>query len=670
MMNRNDPIRRMRMASLPSSQETLIPVDPRKLTAETTVAWESFIQNGQFSGDKPRPVIANSWEHCREIGLDPEAMSAPTALSFERLKEYMQNHELGRCGVDILDNYSDLLSDSDHVLVLADKQGQMLHSVGQVETQRQLERINFMPGACWSEEKVGPNGIGTVLSLGRPELVLGPEHYCQGWQSWVCYGAPIRAPGKESIIGVVDITGPARFVKNESLALTISIARSIEQVLEIQHFKIREQRQALLDNLERQWPHEGLLLLHSDGDFLDLNLRASQMLSLDIRSSTKKILAKKLPQLWKNLQPALSITEGFNDFIFSANEQIELQCRIEPIQTTNRDSAWVLVLTERRQKQQKTISTCEEKKYFTFEDIKGNSVFLQKAIRLAKAASRDKLKNPVLLQGETGTGKELVAQAIHSASDQSSGPFIAINCGALPADLVESELFGYEGGAFTGAKRHGMPGKFEAANGGTIFLDEIDSMPVYVQVKLLRVIEENAVTRIGNYQANPVDCRIITASGQNLRELTEAGEFRLDLYHRVSVLEIDLPALRDREQDITLLTEFITEEACQSIGREPLRLSAAVEKVLMEYSWPGNLRELYNLCHRWALTVEGSNVTIEDIPDHFLQAISFVYEQNESLKYLGNDLIEQTLRESKGNVSQAAKKLGIARSTLYRRLKK
>lgn len=654
------------MATLPLSQQSLVPADPVKAIAQTAAAWESFVKDGQFPQHKPRQIIAQSWQQCRATGIDPETQRAPTVLSFEYLKEYMQDHELGQAGGEVLQSFSSLMSGSEHVLVLADTKGQLLHSVGQQEIQKKLEQINFMPGADWSEETAGPNGIGTALSLGRPELVLGTEHYCQGWQPWVCYGAPIYSPGHDSIIGVVDITGPARHVKSESLALTISIAKSIEQVLMIKHLKVREQRQELLEDLEQKWPHEGLLLLHSDGDFLDLNQRASRLLNLDIRSSTKKLLAEKFPQLWKNLQPALSRKEGFNSFVFSANGQIELNCHIEPLLIKGNESGWVLLLSEKRSLSHTQRS---EKKYFTFEDIRGNSVQLQKALRLAQAAAHDPLKNPVLIQGETGTGKELVAQAIHTASDQAQGPFIAINCGALPPDLVESELFGYEGGAFTGAKPQGMPGKFEAANGGTLFLDEIDSMPSHVQVKLLRVIEEKRVTRIGSHQSSPINCRIITASGSHLRQQTEAGEFRLDLYHRISVLEIELPPLRDREQDIKLLSQHFIDQVCRSTGRQTLKLSDEAEQALSEYHWPGNLRELHNLCHRWAITVEGAEITLKHLPDHFSQKEGLRISRKKSLKSLGNVLIEQAIQEADGNITRAAKKLGIARSTLYRRMR-
>lgn len=656
------------MANLPTIKDFDVPVNPGQVIADTAEAWEVFVRDGQFLRQKPRDVIAASWTQCRDQGMNPEATRAPTVLSFDQLTTYMKEHVLGQAGSEVLNSYSSLMAGSEHVLVLADAKGQLVHSVGHEHIQRKLESINFMPGSIWSEDTVGPNGIGTPLALGRPELVLGTEHYCQGWQPWVCYGAPIHAPGDAGLIGAIDITGPAEMVSRESMTLAISIAKSIEQILLIKHLEIRERRQELLESLHRRWPNEGLLLLQADGEFLDLNPKASRMLNLDIRNLTRKVLADRFPVLWRNLQPILIRGEGVDDFVFAANGDIELNCRIESVQVRGQSAVWVLILTE---KPKLGYDKQEEKNpYFTFDDIKGESRTLLNAVYLARAAAHDPLRNPVLIQGETGTGKELIAQAIHSASDRRSGPFIAINCGALPADLIETELFGYEGGAFTGAKREGMPGKFEAANGGTIFLDEIDSMSRHLQVKLLRIIEDGTVTRVGSHRALNVDCRIIAAAGRNLRILSEQAEFRLDLYHRISVLEVDLPPLRKRDRDILLLTQHFMEQACQRSERRPLQLSSAVEDALLQYHWPGNLRELHNLCQRWILTIDNGEVEMDDLPAHFFERSgAHLNGRDDSLKSLSNEIIERALEEAGGNVTVAAKQLGIARSTLYRRIK-
>jgi transcriptional regulator with PAS, ATPase and Fis domain len=204
----------------------------------------------------------------------------------------------------------------------------------------------------------------------------------------------------------------------------------------------------------------------------------------------------------------------------------------------------------------------------------------------------------VLIQGESGTGKELIAQAIHKCSFRSTGPFVAINCGALPRNLVESELFGYEEGAFTGAKHGGRPGKFELAHGGTIFLDEIGDMPLDIQVRLLRVLQEKKIIRVGGQQYIDIDVRVIAATNKDLSQEVRDGNFRLDLYYRLNVLPILVPSLRERKKDILLLAEFFLKKFCRQSGMNMKKFSSAVSKAFMDYEWPGNVRELENVVER------------------------------------------------------------------------
>ena len=220
----------------------------------------------------------------------------------------------------------------------------------------------------------------------------------------------------------------------------------------------------------------------------------------------------------------------------------------------------------------------------------------------------------MLILGESGTGKELIARAMHAESERGSRPFVAVNCSALPRELVESELFGYVAGAFTGARREGQAGKFEAAQGGTIFLDEIDSMPMEAQAKLLRVVETSEVVRLGSARPVALDVAIMAASVQDLRQRVEEGAFRLDLFHRLSVVEIVMPPLRERRGDIMLLAGVFLDKERAALGREPLAFSPEAAQRLMAYHWPGNIRELQNLCARWAMTATGPEIRSEDIP--------------------------------------------------------
>jgi transcriptional regulator with PAS, ATPase and Fis domain len=306
---------------------------------------------------------------------------------------------------------------------------------------------------------------------------------------------------------------------------------------------------------------------------------------------------------------------------------------------------------------------------YTFNDIQGEDPAMRSALNLALAAARDPRENPVLLLGETGTGKELVVHAIHSPSTRASHPFVVMNCGALPHDLIESELFGYAPGAFTGARREGQMGKFEAAHKGTLFLDEVDSLSLDLQAKFLRVLENGELMRLGSTNPVYVDVRLIAAGSPELPRKVEKGEFRLDLYHRLSVIEINPPPLRARGMDVLRLAAAFLNEASWEAGREVLRLSEATARCLMAYRWPGNIRELRNLCARWVLAVEEAEILPEHLPPYVLTATDNPPPSSEvatDLRGLQYDLIRRTLEQTGGNVAEAARRLGVDRTTLYR----
>jgi transcriptional regulator with PAS, ATPase and Fis domain len=315
---------------------------------------------------------------------------------------------------------------------------------------------------------------------------------------------------------------------------------------------------------------------------------------------------------------------------------------------------------------------------FTFDNILGNNEKLLHVIGLAKNVSKTGAR--VLIQGESGTGKELFAQAIHNASALRDGPFIGINCSAIPSELMESELFGYDEGAFSGAKKGGMPGKFELAEGGTIFLDEIDCMPQEMQIKLLRVLEENKITRVGGNVVLPINVRIIAASGKNLGELVKQGCIRLDLYYRINTIVLDIPPLRERKTDIPLLVNHIANNVGYKLGLQKKRLSEGFIAALMSYDWPGNIRELGNVIER-AIIVSGEADTLTK---NHLDTIHFQLgtaaapavtdimpeiTEIKTLKEVERETIINALKQTNNNYVGAAKLLGIHRNTLYNKLK-
>lgn len=318
---------------------------------------------------------------------------------------------------------------------------------------------------------------------------------------------------------------------------------------------------------------------------------------------------------------------------------------------------------------------------YTFDNIIGTSRKLMEAKVLAKKVAGT--KSNILLLGESGTGKELFAHAIHNESPRSEYPLIKINCGAIPSELLESELFGYEEGAFTGAKKGGKPGKFELANKSTIFLDEIGDLPLSMQVKILRVIQEREIERIGGVKSHKVDVRIIAATNKNLEEMVAKNQFREDLYYRLNVISIRIPPLRERTGDIPLLTHHLIKKLSKEMNLHVTEVSNFAVEALNKYSWPGNIRELANVLERALNLIDKeATVMLDHLPYHIRKevqedgAVNSITEDKlkGSLKDIFEDIekkaIEQYLKETEGNKFQTAKLLGISRTNLYEKIKK
>jgi len=321
---------------------------------------------------------------------------------------------------------------------------------------------------------------------------------------------------------------------------------------------------------------------------------------------------------------------------------------------------------------QKELSSLRSTRY-TFDSIIGESPQIKALIQEARKSAATNL--PILISGESGTGKELFAQSIHSSSNRQAESFIRLNCAAIPKDLLESELFGYEKGAFTGAKSTGKAGKFELAHGGTIFLDEIGDLPMEMQPKLLRVLEEKELERIGGNRIIKTDFRLISASNQNLAEMVERGQFRADLYYRLNVVPLHLPPLREREDDIIPLARHLLTCASEDGFRRGIDFSAEAVAILLRHSWPGNVRELNNVIERTLATNEDETITPADLPFYLHQAQSNSVSTTCSLLKEVVAKAEKTtildaLKMTQHNKAQAALLLGIHRTLLYKKMQK
>ncbi|KYD13645.1 sigma 54-interacting transcriptional regulator [Saccharococcus caldoxylosilyticus] len=325
------------------------------------------------------------------------------------------------------------------------------------------------------------------------------------------------------------------------------------------------------------------------------------------------------------------------------------------------------------------------KKFFGLNSIIGRSPVIAEIKQMVRRAAR--VPSTVLITGESGTGKEVLAKAIHQSSPYADGNFISVNCAAIPESLLEAELFGYEEGAFTGAKKGGKPGKFQLAHKGTLFLDEIGDMPLYMQAKILRALEEKKVERVGGVEEMELDVRIIAATNKNLEEMVRKGQFREDLFYRLNIIRIHIPALRERKMDIPYLLAYHMERICEQFGLKQKEFTKEAMQVLMDYSWPGNIRELVNVVEWLVGMVDDQKIQKEHLPAHILSPQRLAKhgdKEGEKRKIVAQtdtnwreivdayerERIKQALIEERGNKTAAARKLGMHRSTLYEKLKK
>nr|WP_269438300.1 sigma 54-interacting transcriptional regulator [Phosphitispora fastidiosa] len=417
---------------------------------------------------------------------------------------------------------------------------------------------------------------------------------------------------------------------------------------------------------------DGLIAIEADGQITQLNSLGAKILQVAREDCLSKhvsdVLGADFPLLdamtdgkeFEDKEFFLDTPSGGTRFTSTARVIRDKEGNITGMIATLREMDTVHKLVHKMVGAQATL---------TFDHIIGNDPQLHSLIKRAKRVARS--GSTILLQGESGTGKEIFAQAVHNASGRSGGPFIVINCGAIPRELVESELFGYEDGAFTGARKGGRPGKFELANGGTIFLDEIGDMPLDIQSSLLRVLQERQVTRIGGQKAIPINTRVIAATNKNLAWEVEKGNFRLDLYYRLNVITFQLPGLRERPKDIPYLAQYFVEKISCRLGQNPPTITPEFYNCLTEYHWPGNVRELENVIEQALHMVESGIL----IPDHLPSRIYSSQKntspksiQTHKLKNAEATVIMNTLESSNWNISKAAAVLGIGRNTLYRKI--
>jgi transcriptional regulator of acetoin/glycerol metabolism len=626
-------------------------------------ARRQWLEQGQVeTGLIPEPLRA-SWARCRAFGLEPlgRPQGAPHASAAQLARALEHRHSLVAHAKPVMAFLNEQVQGSDSLVLLADAQGLLLHSTGDAHFADRAARVALRPGAMWSEQWRGTNAIGTALADGTPTVVHGGEHYLERNGFLTCAAAPIADPGG-ALLGVLDISGDRRGYHRHTLALVRSGARMVEHQL----FSARFQA-GLVVRLHAQAEGlgtvtEGLLALSEDGWIVGATTAGLELLGLTRRDigavTVERVFGTELARLLAQGTAPRLLPRG--------SGQPPVWMRLEPGHTLRprARSAASAAATDAAWRPVDALATLDT----------GDAAFRATLDRARRVV--DKPAIPLLLRGETGTGKDVLARALHASSTRRERPFVAVNCAALPETLIEAELFGYRPGAYTGASRQGAPGRIREADGGTLFLDEIGDMPLAMQARLLRVLEERAVTPLGGGAAVPVDFRLICASHRHLPDEVAAGRFREDLFYRLNGLTLPLPPLRERSDLPTLVAKLLQAESPD----RALRVDDAVMAAFQRMPWPGNLRQLVNLLRTAVALVDDSEevITADALPEDARHAVAAPRHEAgtppqadamvpEDLRQLTAARIREVLAAAGGNVTEAARRLGISRNTLYRR---
>ncbi len=544
------------------------------------------------------------------------------------------------------------------MLVLTDSVGYILEYIGDETIINRTLDMRFVPGALWSNLSVGTNAISVALDCDMAIQLVGPEHFCRSHHAWTCSAAPIHGADGE-IIGCLNMSGDVNAAHDHTLGLVLAAAYGIEAQLSLL-------RTAELMKSALEGSADSIILLDMNYRPIWVNSAAERLLDASAETLMEQDFRKVIPDVnFAELPWAKKRKYYVNDTRILAGD-ITLHCSVA-ISASSGYGGDTLTLTLKKQKHllDSVNKVSGNRASYLFEDIYSRDPVMKKTLALAqKYAHYD---GNILIEGESGTGKELIAQAIHNAGSRADGPFVAVNCASIPRDLLESELFGYEAGAFIGATTEGNPGRFELANRGTLFLDEIAELPLEFQSKLLRAVETHTICRLGGGQEIKLDIRIIVSSNRNLEQAAASGCFRQDLYYRLNVLKLEIPPLRSRPGDIAYCAEQFLSRLNSLNPETETSMSPEFIAGLVRYDWPGNVRELQNGLERAFYSSSDRLLSEESLK--YVVGIGKAEASPPRLAEEAGEILA-ALTVCAGDVGAAAKRLSTSRATLYRRIKK
>ncbi len=610
-------------------------------------------------------AIASSHKRSKKYNIDPNLTKAPesTRLTAKELEERIENQKtFYTVAKEQIDKLYTLLQGTGFCMALADKDGYVLYIIGDTDLVEHFKNRNCIPSYRWTEKDMGTCAIGLTLEDKKPIYIPGNEMYATLAQNISNSGAPVFDIDG-SLLGVISLSGYTEKMHIHTLGLVCQAAEAVTSHLKEQrHSKELAIKNKYMSALLEAGT-KGIVTIDPKGRIVQTNQKARCIFELD-----KNCIGKPFSSLTKtnfNFEQVLHKGKRFLAREISTNKGNGF-LTLDPVIMKNGEIVGaILTITEKKEMMQLAMEMTGAKAHFTFDAIVGTSPKLLEALEIAKIAAKNTAS--LLIYGETGTGKELFAQAIHNAGDRSDRPFVALNCGAIPSELLESELFGYEEGAFTGAQKGGRPGKLELADTGTLFLDEIGDMPFNMQVKLLRALQTGEIRRVGGIRTIPIDIRIISATNKDLKKEIEKECFRPDLFYRITTLSILIPPLRERRDDIPLLVDYFFKRFGSLDTRKCL--APNIYNLIVNYSWPGNVRQLESAIERAIHLADGKTIKAEHFGIEKNNADGTAI-RNLTLDEMEKNIISESLQKHRGNMSSCAKSLGISRPTLYRKLEK
>ncbi|WP_440061087.1 sigma-54-dependent Fis family transcriptional regulator [Pseudomonas syringae] len=600
-------------------------------------------------------IIQDSWTRCRDFGLSHQTRPSFGQLPGAEVSRLLERHHglVQTTHQEVLPVYENILSNSNCLIMLADTDGQLLKSWGNQRFVEASQTLGFLAGASWSERGTGTNAIGTALACEQAIHIEPDEHFLKANRFMTGSASPIFDADRR-IIAVLDVSSDSFLPPSHTLGMVKMMSQSVENRLILDQFRDTHFQlifNTALNNLDSQWA--GLLIFDESGRILCANRRADNLLGARLSGVNIETLFKcPILQLLSETQARPFALHAFGNNRF--------QCLLK------RPTRKPLKLHSVKPAQAPVAPRSLDLEAISLGDARIEKAVLQAQRLLEKDI-------PLLIHGETGVGKEVFVKALHQAGSRASEPLIAVNCAAIPADLVEAELFGYERGAFTGANQKGSIGLIRKADKGTLFLDEVGDMPMPVQARLLRVLQERCVQPLGSSELYPVDIRLISATNRTLRDQVQAGHFRQDLYYRISGLNIELPPLRERTDKHALIQRIWERhrDAYQRAG-----FSREVLELFEHHHWPGNIRQLNSVIQVALALADEQPISAEHLPEDFLLDVGTDEECRETAQARQSpyrqsstqDLSHQ-LQAAGGNISLLAKQLGVSRNTLYKRLR-